>query len=247
MADSTFGWRALFVFSLLTSACGGSSSDNAGTGGAQGGIIPSSGGNRAGSAGGTSSAGSNAGDAGGSAGIDAGSAACPAPAPCGGDLVGDWDIKSECFKFSEQTGSEICDGAAIGIATLSVSGTVSFKADHTMTSTAVGTFRETVTLPASCTTADDCSGLQESLGENPSVTQAQCAYDAVTGCACSATFTSNTMSSGTYQVQGTQVTITNADPSIEPAVDGFCVSGNTLSVTSVNDGGATATLTLTRK
>jgi hypothetical protein len=53
------------------------------------------------------------------------------------------------------------------------------------------------------------------------------------------------MSSGTYQVQGTNVTITNGT-SGKAETDSFCVSGNTLSLYQVTANGATASMTLVK-
>ncbi|HEY0466848.1 MAG TPA: hypothetical protein VGC79_21730, partial [Polyangiaceae bacterium] len=97
-----------------------------------------------------------------------------------------------------------------------------------------------------CYTEAQCTALTVALASEPTVTNEKCEYDAVIGCSCTLTSTQPSMSSGTYQVQGTNVTLTPSDPNNKPSVSSFCVSGNTASLFQLNANGASSTLILTK-
>ena len=133
-----------------------------------------------------------------------------------------------------------------------MSGTISFHADGSFTSSVNVSFVESVQLPTSCATEAQCTTFAANLQSSTptGISSAECSYDASTGCSCSVNYNeSNTMGSGTYAVQGTNVTLTNTDTTNgtnTPEVDSFCVSGNTATIFSVNASGSTATVVLTR-
>ena len=238
----------VLVFSLLASGCGGSSASD-GSGAAGTGVILGSGG--ASGSNGLAGSGSNGlGGSGSSGGGNAGGAsnngsACPIVAPCGGDVVGDWNVKQECITTPMDALASLCAGATLTISPLMVSGTISFKADNTMSSTGLFSLTETVVFPPSCMTEDQCAAYQVSLISQPGVTGGECHYAAVTGCSCNVNVSQNVMSSGTYQTQGTNMTVTSATAE-KTDVSTYCVSGNTLSIYQSNAGGIAAALILTR-
>ena len=263
-----FGSRTVLVSALLACACGGSS-ETKGVGGASPGVTLDQGGggsdalgggganglaganSRAGAASagaGSSGAGSSGAGSSGAGSSGAGApnngSTCPVVVPCGGDLVGDWKVKQECVQIGEDAIAGLCPGATIGVTDLTADGTVSFKADNTMTSSGNFSFTETIRFPTSCMTADQCRTYAIALSAEPSVMNPQCVYDALTGCSCTMTSSQATMNSGTYQVQGSTVTITSA-AGAQPEVDSFCVSGNTLSIAQTTPS-STATLILTK-
>jgi hypothetical protein len=138
-----------------------------------------------------------------------------------------------------------CPAATLTLSPLMGSGMISFKADLSTTSSAVISFTESVQLPPSCYTEAQCTNLTAVLAAEPTVTNSHCGYNALSGCSCELTSTQPSMSNGTYEVQGTNVSLTNAS-SGKTEVDAFCVSGNTLSLVSRNASGATATAILVR-
>ncbi|HKO50168.1 MAG TPA: hypothetical protein VJV79_20700 [Polyangiaceae bacterium] len=243
--------KAMVVVVLLACACSGSPSDGSGAGGMGPGVILGKGGAGGGSganglAGSSNSAaGSGSSGAGHSAGAPSSASACPVVTPCGGDPVGDWTVKQQCVTTPMDSLASFCDGASLTISPLTVSGTVSFKADKTISSSGVISFTESVVFPASCVAEMECTDLETALVATANVTSGQCDYDAVTGCSCQLAFSQNTMSSGTYEVQGTNLSVTTAT-SAQPQVDSFCVSGNTLSIYQSNVNGTSATLILTK-
>ncbi|MEI9952246.1 MAG: hypothetical protein WDO74_25475 [Pseudomonadota bacterium] len=230
---------------LLASACSGSSSESPGAGGSSPGIILGKGGTGSGSNG-LAGAGSGSGGAGNGAGAPNRLSACPTVTPCGGNLVGDWTIQQECIALPTDS-VEWCAGATFALSPVTATGSVSFKADHSMTSSGTVSWSESVRLPPSCYTEDLCSELGPRMSKEPSVTNAQCGYDAVTGCSCSLTYSMTSMGSGTYQVQGNNVTFaSDSNPDGEPEDYAFCVSDNTASFYHDSDIGLSATLILTK-
>jgi hypothetical protein len=189
--------------------------------------------------------GAGSGGAANSAGAPNGGSTCPTVTACGGDLVGDWTIQQTCLTAATKALEAICAGASFTIEKLTATGTSSFKADGSMVSSALISFTETVHFPASCYTEADCTTYAASLSAAPTVTNAHCQYDVGTGCSCSANSTQLSMSSGTYRVQGSNVTITDK-ASGKMGVDSFCVSGNTLSLYQASADGISTTMILTK-
>jgi hypothetical protein len=178
------------------------------------------------------------------------SPACPTVTPCGGDVVGDWTLQQECIDFAPDAIAGLCPGATLGVSDLTVTGTVSFKADNTLTSSSNLSFRESVRFPTTCLNESQCAAYATALSATVSadsrIMGPHCAFDAATGCSCTMSASQSAMGSGTYQVQGTTLTITNAS-SAQPDVDGFCVAGNTLSIHQLNANGVSGgTLILTK-
>ncbi len=224
MLHEQFGIRAALVLGLLACACGGTTVESGNP----------AGGNTAGA--GNVGTGNTAG---------AGNAAnsCPAFSACGGDLVGTWTIQQYCVNVPMDAISALCPGASIGLSTLDVSGTMTFGADNTVTSAGSVSFAENVKFPASCMTSAECTEYKAQLvaqGED-----AQCSYDAAAGCSCAVNLSENPMASGTYQVQGSQLTVTDSSSSDAPEVDSFCVSGNTATLYQESNG-VVGTMVMTR-
>ncbi len=116
-----------------------------------------------------------------------------------------------------------------------------------MISSGAVSFSETMRLPTTCFTEDQCTKLGTQLPAEAGVTNGHCDYDAATGCSCSVTYSTSSMGSGTYQVRGNNVTFSSdAAPNAEPEDYGFCVSGNTASFHHDSASGLSATLILTK-
>lgn len=248
MADSTLASRATLLLAVFACACGGSS-QNTGEGGADSGGASSSNGaagsNGLAGSGGRLDSGSGSSGAGNGAAAGSGST-CPAFTPCGGSLVGDWTVEHVCLSISTTKAlTQACSGASFTVSPLTATGTVSFKADNTMTSSALISFQESLHYPAICFTEAQCMLVATQLSAATGVSEAQCGYDAVTGCSCTLTSSQATMGSGTYAVQGTNVTMTNAATG-RTEVDSFCVSGNQASFYQVNANGITSSMTVTK-
>jgi hypothetical protein len=246
LADLRLGSRAVFALALLASACGGSSSDRGGAGGADPGVILSGGASGSnGLAGSGSGGGSGSAGAGHSAGTPSSGEECPVVTPCGGNLVGEWTIKQECITLPAEGFTATCPGLMLMLSPLTVSGTISFKADNTLSSSGTISFTESLRYPPSCADEAECSFIESALATQAGATNVQCEYDAATGCSCTLTSSQQPMRNGTYEVQGTNVALTSST-SATPEIDSFCVSGNTLSLYQRKADGSSATLILTK-
>ena len=139
--------------------------------------------------------------------------------------------------------SSVCPGATLGISALAVSGTVSFRADNTVTSTGSATFLETIFFPTSCLTAADCTSYESTL--SAAGQGATCSYNDRTGCSCSVTVSQSPMSTGTYQAQGSEIAITD-DLSDATEISNYCATSNTVTIHQDKSDGSSATLILTK-
>lgn len=162
-------------------------------------------------------------------------------------MLGDWTIKEMCL--STDSGSDalsaVCPGASISLSPFNATGTVSFKADNTMTSSGVVSFQEFVHFPSTCFTQAQCTAYESQVAAVASITESHCSYDSATGCACTVSSSQSVMSSGTYQVEGSNLTVTS-DTNSTPEVDSFCVAGNTLSIYGTSSSGVASAIVLTR-
>jgi len=160
-------------------------------------------------------------------------------------VVGDWKIKDMCLDISITTMLQSCPSATFRLSPLTTTGTVSFKADHTMSSSAVISFQEFIQIPATCLEESDCTLLRDSFLNVTAVTDAQCNWDASTGCACTVSTSQSVMNNGTYQVQGNNLSTTSGVTGAAET-DTFCVSANTLSIYGVSSSGSASTAVFTR-
>jgi hypothetical protein len=150
-----------------------------------------------------------------------------------------------CFQVAVPAAlTAFCPDVKFTLSPVRATGTLSFRADNTMTSSAEISFDQHIQFPASCLSEDLCSSYASQISTTPGVTTGHCDYDTSTGCSCTLTSRQPSMSSGTYQVQGSNVTVTNATGAME--VDSFCVSGSTLHVQGPSRNGNSSSLVLTR-
>jgi hypothetical protein len=241
------------VFALLLAGCGGyESDDDSATGGdtASGGGTATGGGT---ASGGSTASGGGTATGGTQSGTGGGSATCTNVTPCGGDLVGTWNVTSSCLTVSGEVDLSAfglgCSSAPVA-GSLQVSGTWTANADGTYSDNTTTTGNEQLELPASCreisgttTTCDRIGGPITSVGY-ASVT---CTDDTATGgCSCQATMDqaagiglapTYVAASGNYTTSGSTLTITAGEVEYS-----YCVSGTTLTMTPQSVG-KTATLT----
>ena len=215
MADSISGLSAVFWFSALVCACGGSTrGSDAGDGGAENTTF---------------------------------SPTCPMITPCGGDLVGDWQVKEVCL--GAERGTSEFSGCPEAIETpgpLKRTGTYSFNADGSETLHYVVTSTSTIQLPTSCFTEAECQEYADVLTDvSLGGLAGSCRWDEVTGCACRRAVSNGVAGDGTYQVQGSSLIVINGITRSTSEAS-FCVSGNTLSISEIGGNGWLNTMTLTR-
>jgi len=209
--------------------------------------------------GGATGVGGSAGAGGTPGGTGGGPATCSNVTPCGGDVVGTWDVTSSCLTVSGDMNMSSfglgCTSAPV-TGSLQVAGTWTADADGTYSDNTTTTGEEQIDLPGeclsvsgTCTTCSRISAPLSSVGfasvscvDNPNGSPSECG----TGCTCSATVDQAgglgvaptfPSASGTYTVAGGTLTITEGEQEYS-----YCVSGNTLTMTP-QSGDRTGTLT----
>jgi hypothetical protein len=171
-----------------------------------------------------------------------GSGSCGKTVPCGGVVVGNWNINSECVNSEVLTmeAAVSCPGATATISGIHVSGTASFNADltYTMTTTASASAQET--LPPSCLTTNGVTltcaqldqALQAAIAADPtSLQSAHCSGSST--CTCSFTIPAQmSTTAGTYATAGTSITLSPAGGMVSS--NEYCVKGNELHLLAIN-------------
>ncbi len=202
-------------------------------------------------------------------GSGGGDASCSNVTPCGGDVVGTWNVTSSCLTVSgdmdlSHVGLDRCESVSV-TGSLEVTGTWTAYADGTYSDNTTTTGTETFELLGSCLrvsgTCTVCSrigGAIASVGyasvtceEDPnSEPSPECGL----GCTCSGTIDQAgglgvapmyPSASGTYTVAGSTLTITASEQEYS-----YCVSGTTLSMTprsAPTTGTLTGTVVLQRQ
>lgn len=157
-----------------------------------------------------------------------GGGSCGNFTPCGGDVVGTWNIKQYCLSNTASPIPE-CPAATVSVDGLSASGTVTYAAN--MTTTANTTIRGTMkmNIPASCLMGATCALVDASLKSELSDPESPFSSASCTGsdtCSCSLVLKGTPMtSSGTYTISGNQL-IEDGD------ANEYCVSGKELRLKS---------------
>ena len=188
-----------------------------------------------------------------------GGGSCGKVQPCGGDVVGTYNVSAACFDsaaLSMQIGMD-CPGASVSISGLKVSGTGSFNADLTYSINETISASLVETFPPSCLTMSGvtvtCAQLDQSIQalliQNPGTYQsAHCSGSS--SCSCTFVLASHTTSeTGTYTTSGT--TITTTDSTGTSSSTPYCAQGNELHMLQVDMtmamGKVQADLVLTKK
>ena len=212
----------LMGLALLVASCGGSAARTDGGGG-----------DDAGQAGGADGGGND------------GGSACPSVSPCGGDLVGTWQVTQACLSGTEDLNST-CPGASATI-TSSFTGTVIYNSNNTYTSMVTGGGTTHFHYPGACLPAGyTCTQFSQLLMSVGSYSSVNCATDAASVCNCDAVTASlPTDESGTYTSSGVTVTTVHSGST---SIGQYCIQGNVMyQMETPRDGGATEVVVLRRQ
>jgi hypothetical protein len=165
---------------------------------------------------------------------------CSAPAACGGDLSGTWQIQDDCLPTQTDAA---CSGAnfSLNADTLSATGTVEFDADGTEHFSENVSLKYTVSGPSSCLGSnceDSGSDLSSALvAAGYQISNTSCASK---GALCDCTLDATA-------AQSSQVSYTTSGSNLVQTLNGtqttstFCVSGTTLTIVSPQGEVTTAT------
>lgn len=187
-------------------------------------------------------------------GSDGGGSESCSGSPCGGDVVGTWNVTDYCFNAMEAV-AEACPQAKISM-DLSASGMVQYTSNGTYTSSLTLSGNASSTLPPACLmfqgltlTCEQVNQLYAARMAEPDFPFSSASCSAA-GTSCRCAFTLRPMVSnetGTYSVSGTTLSMTNAADGMTEVVE-YCASGNgsTLQILETNmmGGGVTAGLIL---
>lgn len=157
---------------------------------------------------------------------------CTQVSACGGDLAGDWKIADFCpdkNKVPDEI-TQLCETATLQYDKANVSGTLSFKSDKTFSLDSKASGTGYVVLDSGCLKQSSgptltCKQVEEAINTNSKAQPVSCA-SANGGCKCALTITDNGSSTGTYEVSGNMVTLTNKDNS--KLESSFCVKNSNL-------------------
>lgn len=171
--------------------------------------------------------------------VEAGSFDCSFEACEGGNIVGTWNIQGACIDVEFENPFEAsCPESTFEIAS-NMSGTVTFNDDGTFSSSFTNGGDLNFSLPASCVVEmamgreGDCQAL---FGTDSEESPTTCTGTQETGCECSQAGASETNeNSGTYAVDGSSLTITDDEGTDPPSA--LCISGDTLKVQTIDEGG----------
>jgi hypothetical protein len=158
---------------------------------------------------------------------------CPAAQPCGGDLVGTWTIMSLCLS-SDSGSTAACPTESDDARGLVLTGTMTFGADSSFTTTDTLSGTVVRSIPLSCARgagAGSCAQVEALIG-SASYRSVRCT--GASTCTCTIDLVPTTASStGTYVKATNLVTISQSDGSVE--TDSYCVSGDTLTLVKHSD------------
>jgi hypothetical protein len=152
--------------------------------------------------------------------------ACGAFTPCGGNVVGSWDVKDLCVQG--KVAVDGCPTATTNFDDIHGTGSMTFNADMTGMGSLTLSGSVKVTLPRSCAAGVSCATVEAGLkaqllsDKNTPFTGVTCTGD--DPCTCTYALKSTPMNDGgTYSTSGTVLT-QGTDQSY------YCVSGNELRV-----------------
>ena len=137
---------------------------------------------------------------------------CVMVGACGGNIVGNWVVSTSCYQAQGSFGSSCPEGTIS--ASAQYSGTFSFGADGSYTSSLTASAIEMIWIPATCLARQPgittCDQLNQSGGGAPPspVITVQCTPSPRGGCDCNETITRQEVPpAGTYATSGSTLTL----------------------------------------
>lgn len=157
---------------------------------------------------------------------------------CGGDLTGDWQLTSGCVEDPSVDSLQGCPDSVIAL-NARVSGSASFASDGTyVLSPTIGGTR-TYRVPISCTPGLTCDDVGQSITASCSATAASCECS-------SEVESSGSRVTGSYTVDGSELTLHANGDEADASQTRFCVTGSSLALRTVDAAGKITLLIGTR-
>jgi hypothetical protein len=186
----------------------------------------------------------------GCGGDDGPGATCGKVQPCGGDVVGDWELVANCQShaamaafasgFADQAMSSDCPAQSLRGAELRAAGSFLLRADSSYAVSLQFNAILDINIPASCLTSSSCATVSANLqaeiaaGARPGVVSGSCAGSP--DCLCREVLLLPQSEEGTYATAGTVLTFTATNG--EVSTFDYCVQGNTAHFMNVSVGSA---------
>jgi hypothetical protein len=172
-------------------------------------------------------------DGGGDTASSTGGGSCGQVQPCGGAVVGSWQLSNTCILDSSFLGVDataICPTATIALTKFGGTGGITYGADQTYHSTGTVSIDFKLTLPTTCFgVGKTCADLQTSYAQqmqtSPTIKSATCATS-VSACVCQISTVQDATEAGTYATSGTRLSSTPTGGTV--STDSYCVQGNEL-------------------
>jgi hypothetical protein len=166
-------------------------------------------------------------------GSSGGAGSCLKVEPCGGNLVGTWNLTTGCVNtmaLSSQF-TALCPGISVSGAHVSASGPLTFNMDMTYSAMLNEGVSFTLNIPASCNTSGaSCAALGAAIVD-PSIKSATCS--GTTSCACSIVLAPIvTNETGTYTTAGTAAMLMSSTGTTNGG--DYCVQGTELHLVTVD-------------
>jgi len=180
---------------------------------------------------------------GGSSGGTPGLAACGDFTPCGGSLVGTWNITNYCSDLTSTTSSTSTCGITVGMNNMRPSGTVTFTSSGTYSSATKMSGTADFTYSKDCLTQmnQTCAQLGTPVGGADAGVSMSCNSTAAGDCACTESLNGTTgAEQGTYTISGTSMTMTKTGSTSTPTPSDYCVRGNRLTISATSSSATTS-------
>jgi hypothetical protein len=182
---------------------------------------------------------------------EGGGASCGKVQPCGGNPVGSWKIVASCLDTSALSDALVaglsssgCTGVTVQSSHAKQTGSATFNADMTYSSSLTTSFDATLLVPSSCITQGGftltCDQLNQALKQamNDEIGDVTCTK-ASGGCSCKMVAPPNTVDeNGTYTVSGTRIAKTS--DAVTDSGGEFCVQDDELHMISLDEGNVDA-------
>ena len=156
---------------------------------------------------------------------------CSNAAACGGSIVGTWTITSSCVSESGSMFDSQCPSATVRSSGLTITGSVTYNADGTYSSTSTLNGSLYVTLPPSCLTSNGvtltCDQLNQVVQSNPTPgLTLNCTGSS--SCACTETIADQpSNATGTYTTTAAGLLTDTPSGGTADQTD-YCVKGTTM-------------------
>lgn len=173
------------------------------------------------------------------------SASCGKVQPCGGNLVGNWNVSQACADTTDATRELLnripCDGVEMKSTHFESKGSLSFNANASYTTALKTTASVNLAVPASClkvvgSITATCEQIANvALMAASGMLKSLKCTTASSGCDCTAELlVPDVNQSGTYKTSGTTLTLQSTTASTSQ----YCVQGDALHMIALRMGGA---------